>query len=180
MAQAHSNWQYLGSSGFVGAYTTTGGGGTPVTGRDSIDEARMGLGRVPSAEYPDGYLGNIRSRRDDRGKPYAVPDTVLDSLRNRQNQRAYQRGVHKGERIDPSQYYWPDELRPDARVRIRPQIVDNDGSINMMVPRFTPKTQLAPAPHLVNDGKANIKAMGPAEVSPRSMYQFAHLKPSWT
>jgi hypothetical protein len=179
MAQAHSNWQYLGASGFVGAYTTTGGGGSMVTGRDQLDESRMGIGKIPSAEYPDGYLGNIRSRRDDKGKPYAIADTVLDSLRNRQNQRAYQRGVHKGERIDAAQYYWPPELRPDSRVRIKPKVFDNEGSVNMMVPRYAPKTELAPNPHLVNDGKANIKAMGPAELNPRVIHQYAHLRPSW-
>ena len=27
MPSSHQNWQYLGASGYVGAYTTTGGGG---------------------------------------------------------------------------------------------------------------------------------------------------------
>jgi hypothetical protein len=97
MPQSHQNWQYLGASGYVGAYTTTGGGGTPVVPRGDLDFLRLGVGRTPSAEYPDGYLGTMRSRRDDRGMP---TDTLLDSLKSRQNQRGYQRGVHKGEVLD--------------------------------------------------------------------------------
>lgn len=181
MALAHSNWQYLGASGYIGAYTTTGGGGTPVQGRSEIDEMRMGVGRVPGAEYPDGYLGNIRSRRDDRGKPYGTSDTVLDSLRNRQNQRAYQRGVHKGERVDPAQYYWPPGLEPERRLKVRPKAVDNEGANNFMVTRNAPRTYLEPAPHLVNDGKAGpeVKSNSPIEKNERASYRLQHLTPGW-
>jgi hypothetical protein len=179
MAESHQNWQYLGASGFVGAYTTTGGGGTPVVPRSEMDFLRIGVGRAPQAEYPDGYLGTIRSRRDDKGKPYAVSDTVLDSLKNRQNQRAYQRGVHRGERIDPAQYLWPENLQPDRRLNVKPKLVDNDGSLTMNVPRYTPAATLAPAPHLVNDGKSNISASVPAEFNPRTADTFSHLKPRW-
>lgn len=129
---------------------------------------------------PDGYLGTIRSRRDDKGKPYAISDTVLDSLKNRQNQRAYQRGVHKGERIDPASYMWPENLEPDRR--LKPSLykeVEVDGSLVMMGKRNTPKMALAPAPHLVNDGKADVSANVPAEFNPRTGALFAHLKPRW-
>jgi hypothetical protein len=180
MPNSHNNWQYLGASGYIGAYTTTGGGGTPVVPRSGMDFARMGVGRAPQAEYPDGYLGTIRSRRDDKGKPYAMSDTVLDSLKNRQNQRAYQRGVHKGERIDPGSYMWPENLEPDRR--LNPKIyktVENDGSLVMMGVRNAPKLALAPAPHLVNDGKADVSANVPAEFNPRTGALFAHLKPRW-
>jgi hypothetical protein len=37
---------------------------------------------------------------------------MLDSLKARVNQRSYQRGVHKGERIDPGDYLWPEQLDP--------------------------------------------------------------------
>lgn len=74
--------------------------------RDPVDAARCMMGqRVPSAEYPDGYLGTINTRRSDR---------LLDSLKNNLNQRAYQRGVHKGERIEPHDYFWPDEFSADS------------------------------------------------------------------
>ena len=176
MPQSHQNWQYLGASGYVGAYTTTGGGGTPIVPRSSMDFLRLGVGRTPSAEYPDGYLGTIRSRRDDKGNG---SDTVLDSLKSRQTQRGYQRGVHKGERIDPGQYMWPDNLKPDRRLNLRVKEVDLDGGLTMNVVRDAPKFDLAPAPHLVNDGKANISANVPAEFNPRVAHQFTHLKPRW-
>jgi hypothetical protein len=64
--------------------------------------------RTPEASYPDGYLGTIHSRRNDR---------LLDALKNRVNERNYQRGVHKGERIDPTDYIWPREFRPDNGLR---------------------------------------------------------------
>ena len=157
MPQSHQNWQYLGASGYIGAYTTTGGGGTPVVPRSSMDFLRLGVGRAPQAEYPDGYLGTIRTRRDDKGKPYSIGDTVLDSLKNRQNQRAYQRGVHRGERIDPAQYMWPKNLEPDRGVKSKNfQMVDVEGAVVYMGKRNVPKMALSPAPKLVNDGKSNI------------------------
>ena len=108
----NQNWQALGAGGMYGGYSMGGGGGNTihdVTGRSLLDEARMGTGRVPSAEYPDGYVGTIRSRRDDKGKPNSVSEAVLNSIQSRVNQRSYQRGVHKGERIDPGDYVWPEE-----------------------------------------------------------------------
>jgi hypothetical protein len=141
-----------------------------------MDFARLGVGKTPAAEYPDGYLGTIRSRRDDRGNG---TDTVIDSLKNRQNQRAYQRGVHKGERIDPGEYYWPEGMNPDRRLKVKAKAIDNDGAINLMVTRYAPQTQLAPAPHLVNDGKANISANDPAEVNKYRAESLQHLRPNW-
>jgi hypothetical protein len=141
-----------------------------------MDFLRLGVGRTPSAEYPDGYLGTIRSRRDDRG---TGTDTVLDSLKSRQNQRGYQRGVHKGERIDPGQYMWPDGLKPDRRLKVGAKLIETDGALTMSVRRNAPKQELAPRPHLVNDGKANISSNVPAEFNPRIAQQFVHLKPQW-
>ena len=95
MPNLHQNVQNLGAGGMYGTNTTYGGGGVPIA-RSEIDESRMGIGRQPSAEYPDGYLGTIRSRRDDRGRSSSTSDTVLDSMKNRVGQRSYQRGVHRG------------------------------------------------------------------------------------
>jgi hypothetical protein len=145
-----------------------------------MDFLRLGVGRAPQAEYPDGYLGTIRTRRDDKGKPYAVADTVLDSLKNRQNQRAYQRGVHKGERIDPGQYMWPENLEPDRRLNERLyRLTEVDGAVVYSIPKHAPEQELAPAPHLVNDGKSNISSNVPAEFNPRIAANFTHLKPRW-
>jgi len=71
--------------------------------RSVLDARRMMNRREPQAEYPDGYLGTITTRRGDR---------LLDSLKARVNERSYQRGAHLGERIDPGDYLWPDELDP--------------------------------------------------------------------
>jgi hypothetical protein len=35
---------------------------------------------------------------------------MLDGLKARTNQRPYTRGVHKGERIDARDYFWPEEF----------------------------------------------------------------------
>jgi len=69
--------------------------------RDELDSFRSMWRRTPEAQYPDGYLGTITARRDDR---------LLKNLANRATQRSYQRGVHKGERIDPGDYIWPDQF----------------------------------------------------------------------
>lgn len=176
MPSPHQNFQNLGAGGLYGGNTNVGGGGTPVVPRSNLDYLRLGVGRAPSAEYPDGYLGNLRSRRNDRGIP---TDTVLDSLKNRQNQRAYQRGVHKGERVDPAQYYWPQGLEPNRRLNMRVVEVENEGVLNMMVTRNAPNQRLAPAPLLVNDGKANTQSTTAVEMDQRAGRQFAHLKPGW-
>jgi hypothetical protein len=100
-------WQYLppmnmGAPG--NANTVGGGGGMGPYFRDALDARRSMYNRTPEAMYPDGYLGTINSRRGDR---------LLDNLKSRQNQRSYVRGVHKGERIDPSDYLFPPDLQPD-------------------------------------------------------------------
>lgn len=142
----NQNWQAIGGNGLNG-YNNQGGFGGPVA-RGDLDAIRIGTGRVPSAEYPDGYLGTIRSRRDDR---------LLDSIKNRVGQKSYQRGVHKGERIEPSAYYWTPDFNADMgirrQMRAKPQNIN--GGVVYMVPKFGQDLSLVPAPHLVNDGKAN-------------------------
>jgi hypothetical protein len=162
------NWQSLGGSGFYG-YNNQGGSGIPVA-RDTLDASRIGIGRVPTAEYPDGYLGTIRSRRDDR---------LLDSIKSRVNQKAYQRGVHKGERIEPSMYYWPDGFDPMMSIsrQMKMMVDDSSGATVYRTARFAPQTQLAPAPHLVNDGKANTIANEPVQIDARRQAMLAYLRP---
>lgn len=86
-----------------------GGGGHQVVGYRNVLDARRSVGdpnaRTPSAAYPDGYLGTINGRRDDR---------LLKSVQSRLTQRSYQRGVHKGERVDPGDYRWTAEVNPMA------------------------------------------------------------------
>lgn len=66
-----------------------------------LDAMRMNWRRTPEATYPDGYLGTIPSRRGDR---------LMDGLKARQNNRPYTRGIHKGERLDQRDYFWPPEF----------------------------------------------------------------------
>jgi hypothetical protein len=142
----NQNWQSLGAGGFYG-YNNQGGQGVPVA-RGELDAIRIGTGRVPSAEYPDGYLGTIRSRRDDR---------LLDSIKSRIGQKSYQRGVHKGERIEPSMYYWTQDFNADMGIKrqMKAKQVNVNGVMVWQIPKFGQNLRLIPAPHLVNDGKAN-------------------------
>lgn len=174
MPGTHQNIQSLGASGLYGTYTNYGGGGVPVA-RSELDYLRMGVGREPSAEYPNGYLGTIRSRRDDRGLANGTSDRVLDKMKQRVGQRSYQRGVHRGERIDPSDYYYPSGLDRDRGIK-RQMAAARRGDF---VPRNAPVSKLAPAPHLVNDGKANTKHNAPYEVNQRRVDQISRLKPGW-
>ena len=160
------NWQSIGGNGFFG-YNNQGGAGTPVA-RDTLDSLRIGIGQVPSAEYPDGYLGTIRSRRDDR---------LLDSIKSRVNQKSYQRGVHKGERIEPSMYFWPEGMNPMMGIERQMKSVVDGNVIRSQ--RFAPQTELAPAPHLVNDGKANTLANEPVQIDQRRQAMLSYLKPAW-
>jgi hypothetical protein len=164
------NWQSLGGNGVYG-YNNQGGQGISVA-RDSLDASRIGVGRVPSAEYPDGYLGTIRSRRDDR---------LLDSIKNRVNQKAYQRGVHKGERIEPSMYYWPMGLTDMSGIerQMKAAYVNVNGVNVYQTLRNSPEVALVPAPHLVNDGKANTMATEPGQINERRQAMMAYLKPAW-
>jgi hypothetical protein len=174
MASAHQNIQSLGAGGMYGTNTTYGGGGVPVA-RSEMDFLRMGVGRTPEAEYPDGYLGTIRSRRDDRGRPSSTSDRVMDSLKSRIGQKQYQRGVHRGERVDPSDYYYPDGL--DNQRGIKRQI--KAAKAGTAAKRNSPRNDLVPAPHLPNDGKANMRSTSPGEINKVRADKFARMRPNW-
>jgi hypothetical protein len=172
----HQNVQNLGAAGMYGTNTTYGGGGVPIA-RSELDFARMGVGRQPQAEYPDGYLGTIRSRRDDRGRPSSVSDKVLDGLKVRIGQRSYQRGVHRGERIDASDYYYPAGLE-NTRGIARQMRAVKDGNV-YRVERGVENAMAAPAPHLPNDGKANMRSTSPQSLDKRRVDQMARMRPAW-
>jgi hypothetical protein len=159
-----------------GTNTTYGGGGVPIA-RSELDFARMGVGRQPQAEYPDGYLGTIRSRRDDRGRPSSVSDKVLDGLKVRIGQRSYQRGVHRGERIDASDYYYPAGLE-NTRGIARQMRAVKDGNV-YRVERGVENAMAAPAPHLPNDGKANMRSTSPQSLDKRRVDQMSRMRPAW-
>lgn len=157
---ASNNVQYLGAGGLHDAYVATGGTGQVPT-RDAMDALRVGQARTPDAEWPDGYLGTIRTRWDDK---------VLDSVQQRENTRPYSRGIHKGERIGVQSYFWPPEFDPQRGVR------------NQMRggPRQTPLgVAVLPVP-LINDGKADISSKSPEEFDPIRANLLQRLRPSWT
>lgn len=164
----NQNWQSLGGNGLQG-YNNMGGQGIPVA-RSELDGIRIGTGRVPSAEYPDGYLGTIRSRRDDR---------LLDSIKSRVGQKQYQRGVHKGERIEPSSYYWSPEFNDQMGLKRQMRAVYDPTNKVYLVPRNGLDIAMTPPPHLVNDGKANMRSDSPGTINVRRAQQLNYLKPVW-
>lgn len=174
--QPHQNTQNLGAGGMYGTNTVYGGGGVPVA-RSEMDFLRMGVGRAPQAEYPDGYLGTIRSRRDDRGRSSSTSDTVLNSLKVRVGQRSYQRGVHRGERIDVQDYYYPEGLDPMRGIR-RQMKATKDGNV-WRSKRNVEDAMIAPAPHLPNDGKANMRSTSPMALDKRRVDQMARMRTPW-
>lgn len=102
-----ANWQSM-SPGQPGSTTAVGSGGgmngseTKLAGfRSILDAKRAMVGRTPEAQYPDGYLGSITDRREDK---------MLQHVRN--NARSYTRGVHKGSRIEAQDYFWPEDFNP--------------------------------------------------------------------
>lgn len=102
MAQSYNNWQTRDYPGSIDAPFRVAETSGPVPrGHDYLDNIRMFWRRTPEAQYPDGYLGTINSRRGDR---------LMDGLKSRLNNRPYTRGVHKGERLDARDYYWPPEF----------------------------------------------------------------------
>ena len=159
MAGPHQNYMSLGAGGMYGGNFVGHGSAMP-SALSELDFARMGIGKAPSAEYPDGYLGTIRSRRDDK---------VLDSVKSRVNQRSYQRGVHKGERIDQGDYFWPQGLEPTRGLKNQQRGL-----------RTTFQESLVPPPHLVNDGKADMTVMEPGRIDKRRQQQLGRLMPNWS
>lgn len=176
MANNHQNIQNLGAGGMYGTNTNYGGGGVPVA-RSELDYLRLGVGRAPQAEYPDGYLGTIRSRRDDRGRDSSASDRVLNSLKVRIGQRSYQRGVHRGERIDVQDYYYPEGLENSRGIarQMRGKRVGN----TIQTKRNVEDAMIAPAPHLPNDGKANIRSTSPMALDKRRVDQVTRMRPAW-
>ena len=117
MAGTFQQWQYLDpmsqqTGGVPGASAKTfpiRGNGPEPWFRDHLDALRSA--RVPTAQYPDGYLGTtINRRREDRlsnGGPL-VAERPYATMRN------YQRGIHVGSRVLPQAYFWDEDVHPMA------------------------------------------------------------------
>ena len=95
-------WMYLdpmsqqtgGVNGSASKTFPIAGNGPEPWFRDRLDGIRSA--RIPTAEFPDGYLGTTRTRREDR----------LTHGGARQTKKNYERGVHVGARVDPQSYLW--------------------------------------------------------------------------
>lgn len=81
------------------------GGGPPMLYRDGLDAERHANG-IGQGSYPDGYLGAMASRRDNR---LGI------------NDKSYWRGVHHGERVPLADYSWPDEFNLSSGIRNQAQ-----------------------------------------------------------
>jgi len=130
-----SNWWVAAGDNFQGmpGGTTVGGGGdtSVVMPRDTMDGKRMAAGFAPGASYPDGYLGTITDRQEDK---------LLASVQARLTDRSYQRGVHKGERLGQDSYYWTSDCNPDAGIarESMADYADVEGGMVFQVARYTP------------------------------------------
>ena len=156
-----SQWSYLPPYGVgqPGSTVVGGGGGVPEPYfRDLADARRSMYRRTPQAEYPDGYLGTIQSRTSDK---------FLDQMKSRLGERQYQRGVHKGERIDAADYFWPPEFQPtnglEAEVEGRRQ------APLYVAAEIQPREEILPA-----TGARLVQTL-----NPRRQEQLRRLAPTW-
>jgi hypothetical protein len=142
-----SNW-YVNNFGGLGSNAASpaygAGGSDMLTARDPLDAKRQAAGFAPGASYPDGYLGNVTGRQED--KTLAVLQTRLTST-------SYQRGVHVGDIISPNHYSWLPEFNPNSGLerQMQTQVMDVEGGIVMTAPRFAPSGD--PVEMLSHDGK---------------------------
>lgn len=79
-------------------------------------------------------------------------------------------------------YFWPDQFSATMGIarQMKAKPVLSNGVVTYAVPRSTPQTQLTPAPHLVNDGKANTIANEPGQIDARRKAMLAYLRPAWS
>lgn len=157
----------------VDGATATGAGGNTMSGyRDLLDARRSAAApRTPNAEYPDGYLGNVNSRRSDR---------LLNAVQSRLTERNYQRGVHKGEKVDSSDYYWPAEFNPQSALLAQAQgrKWGPVGSLPVEQINHMGKNHLLP-PEQLRDVAANYNVHASVQTDPVRQQQMAHLLPGW-
>ena len=118
--------------------------------RNNKDWLLSGYRTGTEAMYPDGYLGPMEGNRRS--------DKVLNAIAS-MNDRPYSRGVHKGSRINPSDYLWPSEFGKWTGIEL-----EKKGK------KFAP-FGMEPE-RLVNDGK-------PGPIDPERASRLRPLKPSW-
>lgn len=170
-----SDWQILSPMGApqAGAPVHGGGGGRTLSGyRDILDARRSAVApKTPNAEYPDGYLGTVPSRREDR---------LLNAVSSRLTDRNYQRGVHKGEKLSQSDYYWTDTFNPESGLRAQAagQKWGPVGSTAAEQINHMGKNHLIPPEEMSKvAGQYNVKEITP--VDPIRQEKMTRLLPAW-
>ena len=131
--------------------------------RNNKDYQLAGYRTMQDTTYPDGYLGTMSSNRRQ--------DKTLGTL-SRKNARQYSRGVHKGERVNPGDYVWPEEFNlwtgvayQDAGVKFAPPgampvVLTNDGKVG---PRGIPRTLYADNQEYIDlERRAGLKSLQPS------------------
>jgi hypothetical protein len=122
---------------------TVGGGGygaAVVQYRDQLDARRSMAGQ--ESQYPDGYLGTIIDRHQDK---------VLAEVQTRLTDRSYQRGVHLGSKIGQRQYQWDAAVNPLAGLQRQAETAVMDPEGKILTARFAPS--LDPVERLAHMGK---------------------------
>ena len=132
--------------------------------RNAKDQQLSGFRTAVDAQYPDGYLGTMSANRRQ--------DKIVGSL-SRINARQYSRGVHKGERINPGDYIWPDEFNKYTGI-----LLESKGK------KFAPPG--AEPVRLTNDGKVGPRGIprdqsreDAQEISPERRARLKSLAPAW-
>lgn len=140
----------------------TGAYGPAPVWRSTKEALLSGYRSQPDTVHPDGYLGTMSANRRQ--------DKLLGTL-SRNNARQYSRGVHKGERINPGDYLWPDEFNNRTGLILQAQ-----GK------KFAPPG--AEPVRLTNDGKVGPRGIPtnkdvPAEINLARRAYFKGLMPAW-
>lgn len=117
MKHAFTEWQYLPPMGQqTGGAPGNASNTFPINNapepwyRSRLDAVRSG--RVPEAEYPSGYLGTTRTRREDRTVAHGGNNTGG-------TEKSYARGVHVGSRVPPDAYFWPEDVYPSLGLELQ-------------------------------------------------------------
>lgn len=168
-----NDWQHLTPYGVpLDGATAVGAGGTPSGFRSDLDARRSVAGRTPDAEYPDGYLGNVGSRREDR---------LLSAVQNRLTGRSYQRGVHKGDKIGSEDYFWPANFNPESGLQAQAAGVKWTAIGSTPVEQINhmgKNHMLSPEELSAVAGAHNVNS--PTLADPIRQERMRHLLPSWS
>lgn len=139
---AGQNWWQTSNMGPGSNY---GYGGTPGPWKSNLD-AKRSAATPTSTDYPDGYLGTIIDRRQDK---------LLGKVNSRLTDRNYQRGVHVGEHIDRSEYFWQGPVNMESGIQNQMNAHINRLNGNTYdVPRQKPSG--SPVEKLTNLGKDSV------------------------